>query len=242
MNAPPSAFGRGVERLSASGTTLSPVVYTGGVKKVGAPARRMDRHYTYRDYRDWPEDERWELIDGVAYDMSPAPSVNHQRLVTGLGSQISRQLRGGSCEALVAPVDVFLPADPTADEDDVDTVVQPDVVVVCDRFRIRANGIWGPPDLVVEIISPWTAKKDLAEKFNAYERAGVREYWVVDPGNRSVVVYVQETEAGGAAARPRGSAPRYGTGRVHAALGKIACTAVEGVEVDFAEAFAPLSM
>ena len=212
---------------------LGPVVYTEEVSKMGVPIRKADRHYTYRDYREWPEGERWELIDGVAYDMSPAPSVNHQRLVPRLWAQIDLQLRGTPCEALTAPVDVFLPADPGAAEDDVDTVVQPDVLVVCDRSRIRPNGIWGPPDLVIEITSPWTAKKDLAEKFDVYERAGVREYWVVDPGNRSVVVYPLEPPAQGPA--------RYGSGRVYAEPGKVLSAAVLGVEVDFAEAFASLS-
>ena len=148
---------------AASGALVPPVVYTRKVGKVGVPVRKADRHYTYRDYRGWPEGERWELIDGVAYDMSPAPSVNHQRLVPRLWGQIDLQLRGRPCEALVAPVDVFLPADPATAEEEVDTVVQPDVLVVCDRSRIRPNGVWGPPDWVIEIISPWTARKDLAE-------------------------------------------------------------------------------
>ncbi len=200
---------------------------------MGVPARKTDRHYTYRDYRSWPEGERWELIDGVAYDMSPAPSLNHQRLVTRLWAQIDSQLHGKPCEAFVAPTDVFLPVDPAASEDDVDTVVQPDLLVVCDQSRMRPNGIWGPPDWVIEIITPWTAKKDLAEKFGAYERAGVPEYWVVDPGNRSLVVYRLEPGAGGAR--------RYGVGRVHADPRRVACTSVEGVEIDFPQVFGALA-
>ena len=99
---------------------------------MGLPARKTDRRYTYRDYKSWPADERWELIDEVAYNMSPAPSLNHQALVVELARQIGEQIRG-PCKVYVAPVDVFLPQDPSQDEDDVSTVVQPDVLVVCDR-------------------------------------------------------------------------------------------------------------
>jgi Uma2 family endonuclease len=200
--------------------------------KMGLPARKLDRHYTYRDYRSWPEDERWELVDGVAWNMSAAPGVNHQGLVTELGRQIGNQLSGKPCRVYAAPTDVFLPADLSVDEDDVDTVVQPDILVICDRSRVRPNGIWGPPDWVIEIISPWTAKKDLAEKFAVYERTGVREYWTVDPGARSLVVYVPGEATGGAR--------RYGDGKVYPKPRKVACTAVEGVEVDFEAAFASL--
>lgn len=197
---------------------------------MGLPARKEDRRYTYRDYRAWPEDERWELIDGVAYLMSPAPNPNHQGLVLELGRQIGNQLRGKTCKGFAAPVDVFLPPDPSMAEDDVDTVVQPDLLVVCDRSRIRANGIWGAPDWIIEILSPWTQKKDLAAKFSLYERAGVREYWVVDPGNRSVVVYLLERGPDGKS--------RFSDGRVYAEPQRVRCTAVDGVEIDFVEAFA----
>jgi len=147
---------------------------------MGLPARKMDQRYTYRDYRTWPEDERWELIDGTAYLMG-APSVAHQWIVSELIRKIGGFLEGKPCRAYPAPCDVLIPRLMEQSEDDVDTVVQPDVLVLCDKDRIRPGYIWGAPDLVVEILSPSTSRKDLHEKYMLYQRAGVREYWVIDP-------------------------------------------------------------
>ncbi len=163
--------------------------------KVGLPIRKDDRHYTYRDYRDWPEDERWELINGVAYSMS-SPTTEHQRVSRVLSRAFAVFLDGKPCEVFYAPLDVFLYRLKEQDEADVDTVVQPDLVVVCDKIRIRQNGIWGAPDLVVEILSPSTSRKDLNEKFNVYQRSGVKEYWVVDPPGRWLQQYVLNGENG----------------------------------------------
>jgi Uma2 family endonuclease len=193
----------------------------------------MDRRFTYKDYRSWPEDERWELIEGIAYNMCAAPNLNHQDLLMNVGLQAGIRLKGKKCKVYVAPVDVFLPPDPHMNEDDVDTVVEPDILVVCDRSKLRPNGIWGAPDWVVEILSPQTQKKDLAEKFNAYERAGVREYWTIDPGARSLVVYVLERDASGRL--------RFGDGVVYENPQVITCSAVEGLEIDMAEAFAEMA-
>ena len=158
------------------------------------PVRKDDRRYTYRDYASWPEGERWELIDGVAYSMSPAPGTNHQRLSGRLFASIHNWLSGhpGLCEVFAAPFDVFLPADPDGDDDDVDTVVQPDVAVICDPGKLTPKGCRGAPDLVVEIVSPWTSHKDQVLKHELYARHGVREFWVVDPGNRYVRIYRQD--------------------------------------------------
>jgi len=158
--------------------------------KMGLPARKLDRHYTYGDYRTWPDDERWELIHGVAWNMSAAPSVDHQRLSRALMARIEAFLRDGPCEVLAAPVDVFLPAHPDQPEDDVDTVVQPDIVVFCDQAKVTPRGIWGAPDWVIEILSPYTSRKDMKEKLELFQESGVKEYWIVDPGNRYVHVYL----------------------------------------------------
>ncbi len=130
-----------------------------------------DRKFTYADYATWPEDQRWELIDGEAYDMTPAPSTLHQAVVLHLGSTLNASLQDSPCRCFVAPTDVVF------SEHD---VVQPDVLVVCDRSRITEANIQGPPDLVVEVLSPSTGVKDKREKKNLYERYGVREYVLVD--------------------------------------------------------------
>ena len=135
--------------------------------------------YTIEDWKTW--EGRWELINGVAYDMTPAPSLEHQRVSSNLHAAIwnavedaKRQSGGGDCEVFAAPVDVYLG----------DAVVQPDLVVVCDPAKKSERGIEGAPDLVVEILSPSTASKDVTRKWWLYEAAGVPEYLIVDPGER----------------------------------------------------------
>ena len=161
------------------------------MRKMADPIRKTDHHYTYADARQWPEDDRWELIDGVAYSMS-SPTDAHQHISMELGYQIRRFLEGKPCRVIAAPFDVLFYRLPEQDENDVDTVVQPDLLVTCDRGRIRPNGHWGAPDLVVEILSPSTSRKDQNEKYNLYERSGVKEYWVIDPAGRWVQQYLLE--------------------------------------------------
>jgi Uma2 family endonuclease len=144
--------------------------------------------YTYGDYRLWQGDERWELIDGEAMLMSPAPRIQHQRVVGALYRQLAQFLEGNPCEALIAPFDVRLPKGNEAD-DAVDTVVQPDLVVVCDASKIDSLGVRGAPDLVVEVLSPATAGRDEILKRDLYERSGVREYWLIEPETLSLRVY-----------------------------------------------------
>ncbi len=161
---------------------------------MGFPVRKSEYHYTYKDYRQWGDDERWELIDGVAYNMSPAPRLRHQDIGGTIYVKLSEHLRGKPCKAYIAATDVFIPRVNEMDEDDVDTVVQPDVLVVCDKAKLRDKGIWGAPDLVVEVLSPSTSRKDQHEKFDLYQRAGVREYWVVDPMAKWIQQYVRGTD------------------------------------------------
>jgi len=156
---------------------------------MGLPVRKMEQHYVYRDYRQWPDDERWELIDGVAYAMS-GPSTGHQGIAMEMGRQLANFLKGKDCRVFPAPCDVFFYRLREQDEDDIDTVVQPDLLVVCDPEKIRPRGVWGAPDLVVEILSPSTSRKDQNEKFNLYQRSGVKEYWVVDPAGQWMQQYV----------------------------------------------------
>jgi len=135
-------------------------------------ANQQQARYTVADYLNWPDDERWELIAGEVYNMSPAPTVKHQSIVGDFYNQLKQQLKGKSCVPYVAPLDVVL-----SDND----VVQPDVLVVCDPAKITEKNIQGAPDLVVEVLSPGTALKDMREKKALYERSGVREYVVIDP-------------------------------------------------------------
>jgi Uma2 family endonuclease len=131
-----------------------------------------DRRYTWTDYQNWPEGERWEIIDGVAYNMSPAPSTRHQRVAGNFYGVLYRLLAGKGCQPFMAPTDVRL------SEND---VVQPDILVVCDPGKITPSHIEGAPELVVEILSPGTSARDLREKKWLYQKSGVREYIVVDP-------------------------------------------------------------
>ncbi len=152
-------------------------------------ALRKEKRCTYADYLQWPEDTRYELIDGEAFPMSPAPLVEHQEVAGEVYRQLANQLDGKPCRPFIAPVDVRLPR---KDETDaaIDTVVQPDVLVVCDLSKIDRRGVRGAPDWLLEVLSPSTAAHDQIAKRRTYERAGVREYWLVHPGDRTLTVYV----------------------------------------------------
>ncbi len=194
---------------------------------MGNPNLAPDERYTYRHYRTWPDSERWELIEGHAWAMSPAPKTRHQEFIWVFSSLLFEFLKGKPCKAYPAPFDVLLPAGNEAD-DEVDTVVQPDISVFCDRSKITERGARGAPDLVVEVLSPSTSKKDLNEKFNLYEKQGVREYWVVDPVAWSAWVY--RLEAGGG----------FDEGELRERLGDvspIASKVLEGFVVDLAGLF-----
>ena len=150
--------------------------------------QRDDHYYTYADYLTWPEDVRYELIDGTAWLMSPAPGRRHQEVVGEIFFQTRQALDGKNCRAYLAPFDVRLPKSDEADEL-IDTVVQPDVLVVCDPDKLDEAGARGAPDWVVEVLSPSTAGHDQTRKLAAYERAGVAEVWLVHPADRVLTRY-----------------------------------------------------
>ncbi|WP_295388839.1 Uma2 family endonuclease [uncultured Thiodictyon sp.] len=149
-----------------------------------ALAQPTDR-FSWSDYQSWPDDTRWELIEGVAYAMAPAPSIKHQDVVGRLFSRLEQQLRGQPCRPFVAPTDVKL------SESD---VVQPDILAVCDPAKITPSHIEGAPDLIVEVLSPGTSVRDLRDKKALYERAGVREYLVVDPLEQYAIRFLLGTD------------------------------------------------
>jgi Uma2 family endonuclease len=144
-------------------------------------------YYTYADYATWTDDVRCELIAGVPYLMAPAPTPMHQDIAGELAAIFRNFLRGKPCKAFSAPIDVRLNA-----ETDDDTVVQPDLIVVCDKKKIGDKSIDGAPDLVVEVLSPSTATRDRVEKFALYRTYGVKEYWIVDTKRRFVEVHLLE--------------------------------------------------
>ncbi len=146
------------------------------------------KSYTYADYCTWPEDQRWELIDGVPYDMSPAPGALHQTLVIKFGRFLDEFFEGKTCNVFVAPFDVRLPKRDEPDNE-VNTVVQPDVMVICDESKIDAKGCRKAPDLVIEVVSLSSSSRDQIKKRALYERHGVKEYWVVHPDDRLVFMY-----------------------------------------------------
>jgi len=143
-------------------------------------ALKLEPKFTYADYRTWPDDERWELFEGVPFAMTPAPGIRHQRISGNFFGELRNFFRGRGCVPFDAPTDVVL---------DDDTVVQPDVFVVCDRDKITEDNIQGAPDLVVEILSPSTRIRDKREKKALYERFGVREYLIVSPDEELVERY-----------------------------------------------------
>ncbi len=153
-------------------------------------AQRDDKLHTYAEYLTWPNDIRYELIDGVAYLLAPpAPTLDHQDFAGEIYLQLRQALEGKLCRVYIAPVDVRLPKANEVDEL-IDTVVQPDVLVVCDQSKLdRKRGVCGAPDFAVEVLSPSTASHDHVRKRRVYERAGVREYWLVHPTDRIVTIY-----------------------------------------------------
>ncbi|MDR1713589.1 MAG: Uma2 family endonuclease [Coriobacteriales bacterium] len=146
---------------------------------------QQQEHYTYADYLTWGSENRYELIGGEVRAMSPAPSIIHQEIVLALANQLFESLRDDPCRLLISPVDVRLNAD-AAD----DTVIQPDLVVVCDEDKIGADCVVGAPTLVVEVLSPSSARYDRLVKFNLYRDSGVPEYWIVDPESRTLQVNI----------------------------------------------------
>ena len=185
---------------------------------MGLPQRDGLQH-TYGEYRRWKDDTRFELIDGTAYAMAPAPVRRHQEILLELARQVANALEDQPCRPLIAPFDVRLPQRDEAD-DEVTTVVQPDLCVVCDGEKLDDAGCRGAPDWVVEVLSPATAGHDHIAKRRVYERAGVREYWLVHPVDRIVTLYTLEDDA-------------YGVPEIRELTGRQAVGVLPGVEINW---------
>ena len=188
-------------------------------------ALKLEEKYSYGDYSAWPEEERWELIEGVPFAMSPAPTREHQKLFRKIFVPIANYLENKSCEVYGAPFDVRLPEKNERDEEVV-TVVQPDILVVCDEKKLDKKGCRGAPDLIIEIISPGTAYKDAQIKLNLYEKHGVKEYWMVYPEEKIIMVFSLNSEN------------KYGKPETYSIENTLKTNILPGFELNLATVFA----
>jgi Uma2 family endonuclease len=174
---------------------------------------------TYGDYLTWPDDRNEDLIDGLCYVREPSPVPQHQELVIELLHQVRGALESKPYRVYVAPLDVCLPKSDEPDEK-VDTVLQPDLLIVCDRSKVHARSVRGAPDWIAEILSPSTTRYDQIKKLPVYERAGVREVWLVHPIDRTLAIY-------------RLDDGRYGRPEIVELKGVTALMAVPSVSIDW---------
>ena len=183
--------------------------------------------YTYEDYLTWDQTERYELIDGEPFMMG-APSLEHQEILGELFGQLRDYLKEKTCRVYLSPFSVRLFERDGDHPRRVNTVVEPDLSVICDPKKLDKMGCKGAPDLIIEILSPSTQSHDRVKKFNLYRLAGVREYWLVDPDSRSVQVFVLEEGA-------------YAAKSFSTAGEKVQVSVLEDCEIDLAAVFPPVS-
>ena len=151
----------------------------------------LNKRYSYADYLTWMDDVRRELFNGLIKLMTPAPSRKHQELSFNLSRLLGNYLVHKKCRAYHAPSDVRLPKGKSKkDNKDVYTVVQPDIYVVCDMSKLDDKGCIGAPDLIIEIVSAGNSKRDIRDKFDIYQEHGIREYWIVNPNDENVNVFI----------------------------------------------------
>lgn len=153
----------------------------------------FSKTYTYADYFKWRFDERLELIKGKIFRMSPAPSRSHQGISLAMAVKLVNYLKEKPCKVYTAPFDVRLPRNSNEDAA-IYTVVQPDICVICDLSKLDDRGCIGAPDIVVEILSPGNNKKELRNKYDVYQEAGVKEYWIIHPSERTFLKYTLDQE------------------------------------------------
>lgn len=189
---------------------------------------KKEGNYSYADYLTWPEDERWEIIDGIAY-LQSALSPLHQEISGGLFAQFYNYLANKSCKIYHAPFCVKLTTDSERTNEDIKKVIEPDITIVCNPEQIDEQGCNGSPDLIIEIISPSSIKMDKLIKFNFYEEAGVKEYWIVEPDGKLVSVFILQEDG------------RYGRPNVYTEDDKIMVSIFPELLVDLRPVFSPLS-
>ncbi|MBP7585736.1 MAG: Uma2 family endonuclease [Spirochaetes bacterium] len=187
-------------------------------------AKKLKKIHTYRDYLNWDPDVRVEIIDGVVYDMTPAPVRKHQEILMSLALSFGNFLKNKKCRVYPAPFDVRLPSGGEG-PDDSSTVVQPDISVICDHGKLDEKGCVGAPDLVVEILSPATAAKDMREKLSLFERHGVREYWIIQPTEETLMVFIP------------GGDGKYSKPQVYSKQDTVSVKILRGLRIRLAEVF-----
>ncbi len=180
--------------------------------------------FCYRDYASWPESVRGELIDGEFFAQA-APSTTHQRISMRLSVQLGTQLKGRRCQPYASPIDVLLKRSDQISDDDTGTVLQPDLLIICDPTKITSRYLRGAPEFVLEILSPATARHDQVRKLRLYEQHGVQEFWTLDPETRVLMIYTQD------------GPNHYGPTQVLEATGKTPLAVVDNVIVDWDEVF-----
>ena len=161
------------------------------IQKAKEPSISYDKKLTYADYLNFDFEYMVELIKGQLYKMTPAPSSGHQEISTNLVVIFGNHFSENSCKLYHAPFDVILPVANEKRKAST-TVVQPDLCVICDLEKIDKAGCFGPPDLIIEILSPSTQKKDLTQKYAIYEETGVKEFWVIYPSAKMLHLYILE--------------------------------------------------
>ena len=182
-------------------------------------------NYTYADYLLWQFEEQMELIGGKIFKMSPAPAPAHQKISLVIAGIFYRELKKNKCQAFPAPFDVRLPLKNKTRDNEITTVVQPDFCVVCDESKIDARGCLGAPDLIVEILSPGNSAKDVNLKYDVYEKAGVREYWIIHPADETIAVFVLDKKG------------RFNGASLYAGNDKIESSAIHGLTIKVKEIF-----
>ena len=181
--------------------------------------------YTYADYLKWQFEERLELIRGKIFKMSPAPAPLHQEVCSNLITAFNIYLKKKKCKVYPAPFDVRFPDKGNENDNQVTNVVQPDLSIVCDLSKIDARGCLGAPDLIIEVLSPGNSQKEVRLKFGVYEDAGVKEYWLVYPGEQSIAVFLLNEKG------------KYSGATLYAGKDKIHCQAVPGLIVKLKDIF-----
>ncbi|MCB9227218.1 MAG: Uma2 family endonuclease [Chitinophagales bacterium] len=163
-------------------------------KEVKEPSMAYGKVYTYADYLTWTIKERIELIKGRVFKMSPAPAVKHQKVSRELSLQLGTFFKHTNCQMFTAPFDVRLTdkRKKSKKDEDITTVFQPDLCVICDENKLDERGCIGAPDLIIEILSPSNSSKEMKNKYELYEENGVKEYWVVDYTHQTILIYILE--------------------------------------------------
>lgn len=183
-----------------------------------------NKKYTFADYLTYPEDERWEIIDGVPY-LQASPTPLHQEVLTELVRQMANYLKDKSCKVYPAPFCVRLPLGTEKNENEVKNIVEPDISIICDKSKIDDKGCNGAPDMIIEVISPSSIKMDRVVKFNKYEKAGIKEYWIVEPEQKLVSVVVLQINQ------------KYGRTEIYTEDNKIAVSILPDLVIDLREVF-----